>query len=272
MLIVEVVGFAIVVLVVVVLILRLQARPIKDHPLNSPVPGIEVGSAAQITDAGSIGWPSLLDALSTERVDSDSDDGDPGPENSISEALGLKAPTAVSRFQPNLTYGTRRGRQVFIRIGIDESYLSGFSNRHMRQITVLRVDVPTFELVGEDGLLHADTDAPDALRPVAGASHRLSITAGRRRPRRNRREPPRSSSVRVQFKWLYDLWLVRADRRFPASATPSSQLGRSAYPVLVGAPDRVVPASSMRQTSPAPQWRCGGTTVRTWERCAGTGL
>jgi hypothetical protein len=230
--IVEVVVFPIAVLVLVVVIFRLQARPIRDHPLNNPVPGIEVGSAAQITDAGSIGWPSLLQALSTVRSDPDSDDRDPGPENSVSEALGLQAPTVVGRFQPNLTYGTRHGRQVFIRIGIDETYLSGFSNRHIRQITVLRVDAPAFELVGEDGVLRADSDAPEALRSVLQALRTspdvwdgLLVVGGPEGIVANRPVPHR---VRVQFQWLYDLWLVeRIADSLHASALPPARLGRS---------------------------------------------
>ena len=98
--IVEIVVFPLAVLVLVYLLLRLQTRPVRDHPLNNPVPGIETGSAAQIADAGSIGWPSLLDALSTVRVDPDTSDRDPGPENSVAETLGLQAPTVVGRFQP----------------------------------------------------------------------------------------------------------------------------------------------------------------------------
>ncbi|HWJ54167.1 MAG TPA: hypothetical protein VNT24_12400, partial [Propionibacteriaceae bacterium] len=168
----EIVLFPLAVVALVYVLLRVQTRPTRDHPLNNPVPGIETGSAAQIADAGSIGWPSLLDALSTVRVDPDKSDRGPGPENSVAETLGLQAPTVVGRFQPNLIYGVRHGRQVFIRIGIDETYLTGVTSRHMRQITVLRVDVPEFELVAERGMLRLESeqaDVPEALHAVVHA-------------------------------------------------------------------------------------------------------
>jgi hypothetical protein len=233
--IVEIVVVPLAVVVLGSLLLRAQTRPIRDHPLNNPVPGIETGSAAQITDAGSIGWPSLLAALGTVRVGPDKSDRDPGPENSVAETLGLQAPNVVGRFQPNLTYGVRHGRQVFIRIGIDETYLSGFTTRHMRQITILRVEVPAFELVGERGVLRpepAEAVVPAALRAVLlalGPSpdvwDGLVVVGGPEGIVASRPIPHR---VRVQFQWLYDLWLVeRIADSLHAPALPPARLGRS---------------------------------------------
>jgi hypothetical protein len=231
LLIFEVVGFPLVVAVFVVVMIRLQARSIRDHPLNNPVPGVGLGSASQITDAGSVGWPSLLDALSTVRDDSGRDDRD-GPENAVAETLGLQAPMVVGRFQPSLIYGMRHGRQVFIRLGIDETYRSGMTSRHLRQITVLRVGVSRFELLGEGGVLRAAPGAPDALIAVVeslGPSpdvwDGLRVVGGPEGLVATRPVPRR---VRVQFQWLYDLWLVeRIADSLSAPALEPSRLGRS---------------------------------------------
>ena len=233
MTILEFVGFPLAVLVIGYLLFRMQTRPIRNHPLNKPVPGIETGSAAHIPDAGSVGWPSLLAALSTVRVDPHETENDPGPENSVAETLGLQAPTVVGRFQPNLIYGVRHGRQVFIRIGIDETYLTGVTTRHMRQITVLRVQTPAFELVGERGVLRpepAEADLPAALRPVLQALRpspdvwdHLLVVGGPEGIVASRPVPHR---VRVQFQWLYDLWLVeRIADSLHARALPPARLG-----------------------------------------------
>jgi hypothetical protein len=231
----EIVVFPLAVLVIVYLLFRMQARPIRDHPLNNPVSGIETGSAAQIADAGSIGWPSLLYALSTVPVDPGKSGRGPGPENSVAETLGLQAPTVVGRFQPNLIYGVRHGRQVFIRIGIDETYLSDFTTRHMRQITVLRVDVPDFEVVGERGVLgpeSAQVEVPpplrtllSALRPSPDVWDGLLVVGGPEGIVASRPVPHR---VRVRFQWLYDLWLVeRIADLLHAPALPAARLDRS---------------------------------------------
>jgi hypothetical protein len=221
-----------VVAVLVVVMLGLRTRSIRNHPLNNPTPGIGVGAARQITDASSIGWPSLLDALSTVQVDPDRHDPDCGPENSVAETLGLYSPVLDGRFQPNLIYGTRHGRQVFIRIGIDETYRSGITNRHLRQITVLRVGVPVFALVAGCGVLRVEAGASEALLAVERALHPspdvwdgLRVVGGPEGIVASRPVPRR---VRVQFQWLYDLWLVEriADSLYAPALQPT-RLGRT---------------------------------------------
>jgi len=121
---------------------------------------------------------------------------------------------------------------VFIRTGIDETYRSGITSRHLRQITVLRVGVPVFGLVGESGALRAGPGAPEALFALERALHPspdvwdgLRVVGGLEgivatRPVRRR--------VRVQFQWLYDLWLVeRIADLLQAPALHPTRLGRS---------------------------------------------
>lgn len=268
MLVVEVVVFPLVVAVLVVVLFRIQARSIRTHPLNTSTPGIGVGSASAIADAGVIGWPSLLDALSTVALDRGNGSAGPGGEDSVAEpvgrglavrrrrgtdrigralgppvdengggenpvadALGLNAPTVVGRYQPTLIYGVRRGRQVFIRLGIDETRRPGFTTQHLRQITVLRVHVPIFELVGGRGALVAKRGAPDAvadltraLQPSADVWNRLRVVGGPDGIVASRPVPMR---VQVQFQWLYDLWLVeRIADLLQAEILPPARLGK----------------------------------------------
>lgn len=269
MLIVEAVVFPLVVAVFVVVMFRHQARVISSHPLNNRTPGIGVSSAARITDAGVIGWPSLLDALTAVglnrtrssdvgregesvaelvgrrrdvgrrrgtdllgRALGPATDVDGGDENSVAEALGLHAPMVVGRFQPTLIYGVRQGRQAFVRLGIDESRRTGIGTRHLRQITVLRVTVPIFELVGARGTLGAERGAPgpvtdliQALQPSPDVWNRLRVIGGPDGIVATRPVPLR---VRVQFQWLYDLWLLeRIADMLQAETLPPARLGKA---------------------------------------------
>ena len=267
-LIVEAVVFPLVVAVFVVIMFRRQGRLTQKQPLNHRTPGIGVGSAAAIADAGVIGWPSLLDALSTiglhRGTGIPSDPGgaesraepagralavrrrrgtdligralgppvvDDGGENPVAEALGLHAPTVVGRYQPTLIYGVRQGRQVAIRLGIDETRRPGFTTRHLRQITVLRVQVPVFELVGQGGTLVAKRGAPDAVTDLTQALQRSPDVWSRLRvmggPDGIVATRPVPMRVRVQFQWLYDLWLVeRIANLLQAESLPPARLGK----------------------------------------------
>ena len=71
--------------------------------------------------------------------------------------------------EPHVHWGTREGRQVFIRMGPDEKLEGGttmLSNRHIRSITVLRVGAPAFDLASDDGALRAFDDTPAEIRAV----------------------------------------------------------------------------------------------------------
>jgi hypothetical protein len=156
-LIVEAVGFPLAVIVVVVLGLRYGSRSVSRHPLNNRSGGGPIRASAEIVDAGCVAWPDLLDALAAKQMDPDEeslrDDPEAG-ENGIANILGLRSPVQSGRFRPNLMYGARAGRQVFIRLGIDETLRSGFGTRRLRQTTVLRVGASSFTLRGIDGVLY----------------------------------------------------------------------------------------------------------------------
>jgi hypothetical protein len=214
-----------------VVMFRLQARPVREHPLNQPVAGVEVGSAARISDAGTIGWPSLLDAM-TVRDEAEEGDREASNSNSVAERLGLQAPGAASRFEPNLIYGTRHGRQVFVRVGIDETYLPSVTTRHIRQITVVRAETPEFELTGKSGVLRADSDVPESLGSLLRGLHPspeiwqdVVVVGGPEGIVATRPAPQR---VRIRFQWLYDLWLLeRIADSLRAPGLPTARLGQS---------------------------------------------
>jgi hypothetical protein len=68
-----------------------------------------------------------------------------------------------SVLEPHVHCGTRDGRQVFIRMGPDEKLEGGttmLSNRHVRSITVLRVEAPVFDVSSEEGALTASDGTP----------------------------------------------------------------------------------------------------------------
>jgi len=235
LLLVEMVGFPVLVVVLVIVGFRLASGAINRHPLNRRIDGIEVGSADRIVDAGLIPWPNVIDALTVVKVDGDVEWTEEHPtagENPFAEVLGLKAPINPGRFRPNLMYGERHGRQVFIRLGIDETRRSGFSNRHLRQITVLRVMSPVFELHGGGGILRVDTEGPAeleamvaALSPSPDVWDGLRVVGG---PDGVVADRPVPTRVRVQCQWPYDLWLLeRIAARIDVPALPAVRLGGS---------------------------------------------
>jgi hypothetical protein len=255
-LIVEAVGFPLAVIVVVVLGLRYGSRSVSRHPLNNRSGGGPIRASAEIVDAGCVAWPDLLDALAAKQMDPDEeslrDDPEAG-ENGIANILGLRSPVQSGRFRPNLMYGARAGRQVFIRLGIDETLRSGFGTRRLRQTTVLRVGASSFSLRGIDGVLYPSVETPQPVRRMVQTLQRspevwtgLYVLSGPYGMVATRPIPHR---IRVQCQWLYDLWLLErmADYlrapalstvRLGAHYTVPYGLGRSPKVVL----DRVRPA------------------------------
>jgi hypothetical protein len=259
-LIVEAVGFPVAVIVLVVLGSRHGSRSVSRHPLNNRSSDGPIRATAEIVDAGCVAWPDLLDALAAKQMDPDGESPRDAPEpgeNGIADVLGLRSPIQSGRFRPNLMYGTRAGRQVFIRLGIDETLRSGFGTRHLRQTTVLRVGAPSFTLCGIDGVPYPSVETPQPVRRMVQPLQRspdvwtgLYVQSGPDGIVATRPIPHR---IRVQCQWLYDLWLLERIADYLRSAALSTirlganyrvpyGLGRS--PKFVLEPPRSRPAGS----------------------------
>src|SRR5207249_3181100 len=118
-----------------------------------------LGSAARIDDPAEYSVDALLKALAVRPEDhGPTAEGMPHDEGWAGTMLGLRSrmSAASSVLEPHVYWGTREGRQVFIRVGPDEKIEGGttmLSNRHVRSITVLRVAAPTFDVESEGGVL-----------------------------------------------------------------------------------------------------------------------
>lgn len=127
-----------------------------------------LGSAAGIDDCAAYSTDALLKAMAIRPEDHGPAGEQPYDEGWAGTMLGLKSKISYATvvLEPHVYWGERAGGQVFIRVGPDEKIEGGTTmgtNRHVRQITVLRVAAPTFDLQVQDG------------RPVATADSDPSI-------------------------------------------------------------------------------------------------
>ena len=147
--------------------------------------------------------------------------------------LGLKSriSTATQFLEPHVFWGTRAGRQVFIRLGPDEKLAGGtvmFSNRHVRHITVLRVGAPPFQIEAEGGALRASDESPPEIRglirgltPDPTTWSDTSVTGGP-----DGIVAARSFFDGVENNWVYDLWLCeRIAQLLRLSPLPPKRIG-----------------------------------------------
>jgi hypothetical protein len=128
--------------------------------------------------------------------------------------LGLRSrmSAASAVLEPHVYWGTREDRQVLVRIGPDEKIEGGttmFSNRHIRSITVVRVDAPRFDVVSDGGALRASKDSPPEIRALADrlAADRatwsdVTVAGGPKGI-----VAARSAIDGTTGTWVYDLWL-----------------------------------------------------------------
>ena len=175
----------------------------------------ELGSARAIDDPSEYSSNGLLTAMAILPEDHGPKDGMPHDEGWAGTMLGLKSKMSSSTtlLEPHVFWGTRAGRQVFIRMGPDEKIEGGttmMSNRHVRNITVLRVWAPSFSIESDDGTLIASGDAAPEL---SGLLLRLMSSLSSWSDTRIHGGPDgivaaRGSLDMIENNWVYDLWLL----------------------------------------------------------------
>lgn len=222
---IPIVAFAVPVLIVLaVLIPALRGRKRHKKGRSSQERGVQastvaIGSARTISDGGDYSVEALQRALSFAEEDWGPKNGEPHNEGAGGEALGLKTKidTSTEVLNPNLMWGEREQGQVFIRVGPDEKIEGGtelYSNRHIRQITTLRVATPEFLMADRDG------------RPtiVDGSAPEIEVTLQRIKQNEEIWEGfackggpdgivcSRPVHTQPGF-WVYDLWLLETIAR-----------------------------------------------------------
>lgn len=186
---------------------------------------VALGSASTISDGAAYSTEGLRRALSIAEEDWGPVGDLPHNEGAGGEALGLKTKinTSSELLDPNLMWGEREFGQVFIRIGPDEKIEGGtelYSNRHIRQISTLRVAAPEFVLAERDGkpaVIEGSAPGIDAvlsrMQPNSAVWEGFAAKGG----------PEGIVSSRQIVSepdfWVYDLWLlerIAQDLKYPA--------------------------------------------------------
>lgn len=222
---IPIVAFAVPALIVLaVLIPALRGRRRHKKGRSAQKRGVQastvaLGSARTVSDGGDYSVDALLRALAVAEEDWGPKDGEPHNEGAGGEALGLKTKidSSTEVLNPNLMWGERDQGQVFIRVGPDEKIEGGtelYSNRHIRQITTLRVNAPEFLL--------ADRGGKPAV--VGGSAPQIDGVLQRIKPNEGIWEGftckggpegivcSRPVHTQPGF-WVYDLWLLETIAR-----------------------------------------------------------
>ncbi|HYI37565.1 MAG TPA: hypothetical protein VEX39_13200 [Thermoleophilaceae bacterium] len=195
---------------------------------------LDRGSAAAIPDGGEYNGDALLRALSVKPEDHGPDgDGNPHDEGSAGTMLGLRSKISSSTdlLEPHLYWGPRSAGQVFVRLGPDEKIAGGselYSERHLRSVTVLRVDAPEFTLEGRSGRPRPAGPAPttlttalDRMEPNPDIWDRQLVVGGP-----DGIVATRPSGGSEFGGWLYDLWLLeRLAAAMRLTPLPNARIG-----------------------------------------------
>ena len=186
---------------------------------------VALGSAASIDDATQLAPEAMLKALAVVPESDEYDEGEAG------KMLGLQAriSQSVHVLEPHVYWGERDGRQVFIRVGPDEKTENGTTmgtNRHSRQITVLRVASPEFTL--DDWLKFVHGETPELAGALASVDKRSSIWDGSYAHGGAEGIVLTRSAVTGPGYWAYDLWLAeRIARMLDLPALAPEKIGPS---------------------------------------------
>ncbi|MGH2960496.1 MAG: hypothetical protein ACRDKE_12880 [Solirubrobacterales bacterium] len=213
-----------VVIVAAVLIPGLRARARHRRAMKRSRGGVgedsvALGSSATVSDGATYSVDGLRKALAIKPEDHGPTESEPHDEGWAGTMLGLrsKISTATEVMEPHVYWGERELGQVFVRVGPDEEIEGGtmlLSNRHIRQITVLRVAAPEFKLDvingrpavvsgGASGIenLFARMSSVDEIWQDAaaqGGPDGIVISRG---------------AITSPEFWIYDLWLAEAIAR-----------------------------------------------------------
>jgi hypothetical protein len=210
---------AVIVLAVLIPALRLRGRAGRARRAQArrrPAESTTLGSAAAIRDPSEYSIDALLKALAVRPEDhGPTPDGMPHDEGWAGTMLGLKSrmSAASTVLEPHVHWGTRGGRQVFIRMGPDEKLEGGttmLSNRHVRSITVLRVEAPQFDVESEGGALRVSDESPPEIR---GLVEPLNSDEPTWSDVRIAGGPKGIVAARAAIdgtagSWVYDVWLL----------------------------------------------------------------
>lgn len=219
-----------VVIIAAVLIPALRARARHRKAMQRSRGGVgedsvALGSSAAVSDGATFSVDGLRKALAVKAEDHGPTDSEPHDEGWAGTMLGLrsKISTATEVMEPHVYWGERELGQVFVRVGPDEEIEGGtmlLSNRHIRQITVLRVAAPEFKLDVVDG---RPAVVEGAAPGIENLFSRMSSVDEIWQDAAAQGGPEgivvcRSALTSPEF-WIYDLWLAEAiarELRLPA--------------------------------------------------------
>jgi hypothetical protein len=212
----------VIILAVLIPALRYRARHKKAMARSRGGVGedsVALGSSAAISDGATYSVDGLRKALAIKSEDHGPTESEPHDEGWAGTMLGLRSKISYSTeiLEPHVYWGTRQLGQVFIRIGPDEEIEGGTmlgSNKHIRQITVLRVAAPEFKLDVIDGVPAVVEGAAPGIEnlfarmaPTAEIWQDMAAQGGAEGI-----VISRGAITSPEF-WIYDLWLVEAIAR-----------------------------------------------------------